>query len=226
MGQVWNTELPPNQRLVLLAYADRANDDGGSVFPGEAELLRKTGYKRSSIRHITALLIEANLLIQTKRGQTGQRAEYVVNVPELVALGNLRVSRYCTLCGEADPALANREGARNVSTGCKKQQKRVQPTGPQTSVIHQEPSVRSGAALATVADTKIATVKRNELWGVLTVTHGEPVTKSEKSHRGKIVNDLFLAGVTPEEYPILVKAYVSKWKGNQPGPASVANRVG
>ena len=83
-----------------------------------------------------------------------------------------------------------------------------------------------GAALATVANTKIATVKRNELWDVLTVTHGEPVTKSEKSHRGKIANDMFLAGVTVDEYPVLVKAYVSKWKGNQPGPASVANRLG
>ena len=48
----------------------------------------------------------------------------------------------------------------------------------------------------------------------------------EFSHRGKIVNDLFLAGVTSDEYPILIRAFVSKWGGKQPGPASIANRIG
>ena len=63
MGQVWNTELPPNQRLVLLAYAARANDDGGSLFPGAAALLRNTGYTLSSSGHLAALRPDAHRLV-------------------------------------------------------------------------------------------------------------------------------------------------------------------
>ena len=96
----------------------------------------------------------------------------------------------------------------------------------QQSTSNNNQEQQGVAALATLAYTKITTGKRNELWDVLTVTHGEPVTKSERSHRGKIVNDLFLAGVTVDEYPILIRAFVSKWDGKQPGPASIANRIG
>ena len=213
MAQVWDSTLPPNQRLVLLAYADHANDDGTSVYPGEARMVTKTGYSAGNIRKITAALIRDGWLYQVASGRRGQRAGFTVNVRKL-----LGAQSDTQTDGIGYP---NDEDRVSESSG-----KPLLGDTPNHHGTIMEPSVGSIAALATVADTKIATIKRNELWGVLTVTHGEPVTKSERSHRGKIVNDLFLAGVTSDEYPILVRAFVSKWGGKQPGPASVANRLG
>lgn len=78
MAQVWDSDLPPNHKLVLLAYADAANDDGTHCFPGEERLAQMTGYSVSQIRRITRELIDSGRLIQVKRGYRGQRAEFAI----------------------------------------------------------------------------------------------------------------------------------------------------
>lgn len=83
MAQVWDSDLAPNRRLVLLAYADAAEHDGTRSFPGEERLMSMTGYSTATVRKITRELLETGSLVQVKKGHRGQRAEY--RIPPLKA---------------------------------------------------------------------------------------------------------------------------------------------
>lgn len=80
MGKTYNTTLSTNEKAVLGAYADHANPDGTSIYPGEPYMVVKTSLSKSSVRRITGILKKTGLLRQTKRGHTGQRAEYEIDV--------------------------------------------------------------------------------------------------------------------------------------------------
>ena len=74
MAEVWDTNLPPHQKLVLLAYADHANDEGTSIYPGEDLMVRKTSYSAGNIRRVTRDLIDEGILERVSKGHRGQRA--------------------------------------------------------------------------------------------------------------------------------------------------------
>ncbi len=78
MKPVWDADLKPAYKFVLLAYADSAKRDGTESWPGWGSLQKMTGYSRSQIGRITKDLIEIGILVQTKRGRKGQRAEYTI----------------------------------------------------------------------------------------------------------------------------------------------------
>jgi hypothetical protein len=85
MSMVWESGLPKNQKMTLLAYADHANDDGTSVYPGEDKMTDKTSDSAGNVRRVTKLLIKDGLLIQVKRGHRGQRAEFRIELERLAA---------------------------------------------------------------------------------------------------------------------------------------------
>lgn len=62
MGEVWKLDLAPNKRLVLLAYADHADDDGDNVYPSLGRVAHKTGYSRDQVRRISKELAEDGLM--------------------------------------------------------------------------------------------------------------------------------------------------------------------
>jgi len=78
MGKVWDTDLPPNQRLVLLAYADAAEHDGTEIWPGHERLTAMTGYSRSQVERITRDLIAAGVLVRVTKGYRGRRARFAI----------------------------------------------------------------------------------------------------------------------------------------------------
>lgn len=82
MGRVWDTDLAPNHKLVLLAYADAAEHDGTQAFPGWERLVEMTGYSRSQIDRITSELIDLGVLERVRAGRRGQRAEFAVLVTQ------------------------------------------------------------------------------------------------------------------------------------------------
>ena len=82
MAQVWDSDLAPNHRLVLLAYADAAEHDGTKAFPGEERLAAMTGYSTPTVRRVTAELLKLGVLVQVKKGHRGQRAEYQIPPPK------------------------------------------------------------------------------------------------------------------------------------------------
>lgn len=78
MAQVWWLDLTHSKRMMLLALADHAHDDGTQCYPGVRYLAWKTGYSERQVRRILASL-EANGLIAAqgeKLGGRGHATEY------------------------------------------------------------------------------------------------------------------------------------------------------
>jgi len=69
MGLVWDLEIPPNEKLVLLAYADHADHAGFSIFPAVASIAKKTGYSERQVQRITRGLVNKGFLMSDGRGK-------------------------------------------------------------------------------------------------------------------------------------------------------------
>jgi DNA-binding MarR family transcriptional regulator len=80
MGMVWELDLPPNHKIVLLAYADHADDDGGSVFPSLGRIAHKTGYSKDQVRRISRELADAGLMEKVQDATPRRGAEYELHL--------------------------------------------------------------------------------------------------------------------------------------------------
>jgi hypothetical protein len=69
MAFVWKLKLPHDEKFVLLAYADNANDNGGSIFPALLTIANKTGYSKRSVQEITKKLEKRGLLLRNGRSK-------------------------------------------------------------------------------------------------------------------------------------------------------------
>lgn len=201
MGMVWESGLPKNMKMALLAYADHANDDGTSVFPGEEIMAEKTSDSPGNVRKVTKLLLEDGVLVQTKRGYRGQRAEFRINLKRLGA----HIARHSE----------TRKGAHHGQ-----ERRALEPGKARTTDTpnHHEPSLNHQPEVEVTS-----TRPRDELWDAFTAIHGDPATKSERGKFNKAVSKLREAGVTGDEYPSLVLAYTSKHDGLQPAVFTIAN---
>lgn len=63
MAWVWDQDMPVKEKFVLLAYADHADHEGGSIFPANETIANKTGYSVRSIQRITRRLEETGYMI-------------------------------------------------------------------------------------------------------------------------------------------------------------------
>ncbi len=69
MGLVWDAPLSsPSEKLVLLAYADKADHEGGRIFPSVSTMVRVTMLCERSVRSITKKLIDDGLLVLVHQG--------------------------------------------------------------------------------------------------------------------------------------------------------------
>jgi|SRR3990172_3995488 len=73
MGWIWDMELPQDEKLIALAYADHASHDGTNIFPAISTVARKTGYSERSVQRITRKLEEHGLLISEGATDHGTR---------------------------------------------------------------------------------------------------------------------------------------------------------
>lgn len=80
MSQVWELELSHDQRIVLLALADHADDDGYHCYPSVAYTGWKCGYSERSIQRILRKLEQAELIVPLRhtKGGRGKAVEYRV----------------------------------------------------------------------------------------------------------------------------------------------------
>jgi hypothetical protein len=85
MGQIYSRDLPPNERELLLAMADHANDAGGNCFPGNERLAWKLGCSVRKIQQGLRKLEErgAISIISNAKGGRGKRLEYQINLSVL-----------------------------------------------------------------------------------------------------------------------------------------------
>lgn len=70
-GRVWDLELEPLLKFVLLAYADHADHDGANMWPSVALIARKTGYSTRQVQRITRRLESLGWLIEDGQGPRG-----------------------------------------------------------------------------------------------------------------------------------------------------------
>lgn len=56
MGQVFDLSLPPSQKLLLLAMADHARDDGTGCYPSVSRLAKKTSMTRRGVQKVMGAL--------------------------------------------------------------------------------------------------------------------------------------------------------------------------
>lgn len=67
MGKVWELDLPPNEKLILQAYADFA-DDAGNCWPSHARVAHKCCCSEDTIKRHRKSFQERGLLVLVKRG--------------------------------------------------------------------------------------------------------------------------------------------------------------
>lgn len=63
MSAVFESSLPPTRRLVALALADYASDDGRGIYPSAETVAAKTGLSRRSVLRTIADLRDSRLLV-------------------------------------------------------------------------------------------------------------------------------------------------------------------
>jgi len=192
-ADVWQTALPPNQRLVLLAYADHANDDGESIYPGEQIMRDKTSYSATSIRRITAELIDAQVLIRTAEGHKGQRANFRIDMAVLGTLvDDATKARNLRALTDRDTATtkAPNMGAFEPKASHQRTQS-LPPADPKPPAggtpNHQEPSLTTREELAAKPR------KQNRSWDFLTDpdTFSMPsTTKAQQALVGKLAREM------------------------------------
>jgi hypothetical protein len=71
MGMVWDLDVEPNKKLILLAYADHADHEGRSIYPAVATIAKKTGYSERSVQQISRQLEELKVLLPDGQGPHG-----------------------------------------------------------------------------------------------------------------------------------------------------------
>jgi hypothetical protein len=76
MAIVWDLDLPHNQKFVLLAYADHADDDGDNVYPSLERIAHKTGYSRDQVRRISKELKARGLMELVAKATPTHPARY------------------------------------------------------------------------------------------------------------------------------------------------------
>lgn len=68
MSMVFDSDLPTTEKMVLLAMADYASDNGDSIFPSIETLCHKTSLSDRSVQASIQKLIKKNYLILLKKG--------------------------------------------------------------------------------------------------------------------------------------------------------------
>lgn len=71
MAKVWDMELSPGDKLVLLAYADHADHDDTNMYPSVETVARKTGYSERHVQRITRDLEKKGFLVNDGKGIHG-----------------------------------------------------------------------------------------------------------------------------------------------------------
>lgn len=89
MNSVFEMELEPKAKIVLLTLADHANADG-FCFPGQETLARRSSIPERTLRRILQSLEELNLISRERRcREDGTRKSdgYQLNLPAILAAG-------------------------------------------------------------------------------------------------------------------------------------------
>ena len=77
MTVVWELDLPPGEKLVLLALADQANDDGRNCWPAVETICKRSGQGERTVRRALQSLESKGLL--TRHHREGTSTQYHIH---------------------------------------------------------------------------------------------------------------------------------------------------
>lgn len=81
MSQVWERDFPGDVKLVLLAMADHADDDGDNIFPSVARIAAKCNVSERTVqRHLAKLREQGVLEVQRPGSGRGNPTKYRINL--------------------------------------------------------------------------------------------------------------------------------------------------
>lgn len=147
MGQVFYTELPAHLRLTLLALADFADNDGGSIHVGQRHLAVRTGAGERTIRRNLKALVDAGYITETGRTRGGVN-KYQLALDRLPSSDDIAAMkaeiRQSPPANMAGPGVAEEEVDRTPTSG--EAVTHVRPNRTPTSAYPSvEPSVEPSA---------------------------------------------------------------------------------
>jgi hypothetical protein len=134
MSVVWESDLTRAEKMILLAYADHADDEGGSVFPAVNRIAWKTGYSRRQVQRVTQGLVAYGYMSEVGKSRFGTIV-YHINLDHLPALppyvggdsstkiGGDILTRGGDIAMSPDPSLDPSVNHHNESSIAKRQQK-------------------------------------------------------------------------------------------------------
>lgn len=79
MSQVWESDLPPTERFVMLCLADHADDMAQSCYPSVSRLCKRTGFKQRAVQNAIKSLTEKGYLTVKKNAGQGNANVYVID---------------------------------------------------------------------------------------------------------------------------------------------------
>lgn len=71
MAKVWEMDMQPGEKLVLLAYADHADHDDTNMYPSIETIVKKTGYGERNVQRLTRALEAKGFLVPDGKGIHG-----------------------------------------------------------------------------------------------------------------------------------------------------------
>lgn len=188
MSAVFEADFPPSEKLLLLAMADFANDEGKSIYPSQETLARKTGLSDRTVRTLTKKLIAAEVIKTVGKTNAGTY-QYEIR-PETIS--------------------TRKPLPPETTSGV---DRKPLPVTPETTSY--DPLVNHQLTISTKRTPKTRTVSaknpkperpRDELFDVIAeVTQTDPATAGSTIAKVKVV--LAKAGYTPDD----VRAFAKKW---------------
>lgn len=150
MAQVWELDLPQNEKFVLLAFADFADDDG-RCYPSVRRVAWKTGYDERQIKRLIGRLRERGLMNVLKNSSPNFPVIYVLVTARGDKLSPLQPSTGDIL---SLPGMERGVGCQDVTPGVTKPAGRggqgvtsgVVTVSPYPSINHQEPKKETAPA--------------------------------------------------------------------------------
>ncbi len=148
MGMVFELPIAADEKLVLLAYADNADQDGGNIWPAILTIGKKTSYSRRSVQYITRRLEKMGLLVPDGEGMHGTH-RWKIPLDE----GGAKIAPVQTT-----------EGVQPIARGgCNLRQKGVQPIAPKPSLTIIKPSSEKSEKIIEKANKTVDFILETEL---------------------------------------------------------------
>ena len=204
LALVFEAPLPPNEKIVMLALADYADDSGGNVRPSVDRLVVKTTMSRSTVRRMLDRLERGGYLVVEQKPRQHHPAHYQIDLSALHGI-LLSVSNLSTL-----PVVPISRVLNGGGSECSIRESRVLTS--EHLSVSTDPSVnrRRGNGIVLTDDAFLAALKLNPAYqgididrelGKLDAWLLTPRGRGKQRTRQRIVNWLNLA-----DRPMVVSA--------------------